>query len=407
MPDASGARRFAVPIRIRMPFSHERVRVAGIVAFVLVVAVLLGTGLTSSSAGDLHSQIAAGKSAAASLQSQIAADTAQIRQTSHGLADANQRLAVLQNKLATREDQLRTVQTQLLAARNRLVDLENQLQRATQALSKNLVANYEQQPPNLVTVILEAHGFTQLIERVNFMHRIAEQNAQTVAWTRATRAAVGRQAQMLATLERRDQTLTAQVLSQRNGVAALQAALLHRQISEQGARSRDSSKLGALKGRLASLEKKAAADAARAAATGNASVGGIAVNTGGMVQAPPGAPAAVAQVIAAGNAIATLPYIYGGGHASFHADGYDCSGSVSYALAAAGLVSSPMVSGAFEDWGDPGPGRWITIYANAGHVWMEVAGWRFDTVALAEGGTRWSRGGGEFSGFVVRHPPGL
>jgi len=390
-----------------MPFSHERVRVAGIVAFVLVVAVLLGTGLTSSSAGDLHSQIAAGKSAAASLQSQIAADTAQIRQTSHGLADANQRLAVLQNKLATREDQLRTVQTQLLAARNRLVDLENQLQRATQALSKNLVANYEQQPPNLVTVILEAHGFTQLIERVNFMHRIAEQNAQTVAWTRATRAAVGRQAQMLATLERRDQTLTAQVLSQRNGVAALQAALLHRQISEQGARSRDSSKLGALKGRLASLEKKAAAEAARAAATGNASVGGIAVNTGGMVQAPPGAPAAVAQVIAAGNAIATLPYIYGGGHASFHADGYDCSGSVSYALAAAGLVSSPMVSGAFEDWGDPGPGRWITIYANAGHVWMEVAGWRFDTVALAEGGTRWSRGGGEFSGFVVRHPPGL
>ena len=201
--------------------------------------------------------------------------------------------------------------------------------------------------------------------------------------------------------------LTAQILAQRNSVAALQAALLSRQISEQGSRSRDPSKLGALKGRLASLEAKAAAQAARAAATGNASVGGIAVNTGGMVQPPPGAPAAVAQVIAAGNAIATLPYIYGGGHASFHADGYDCSGSVSYALAAAGLVSSPMVSGQFEDWGDPGPGRWITIYANAGHVWMDVAGWRFDTVALAEGGTRWSRGGGEFAGFVVRHPPGL
>ena len=58
-------------------------------------------------------------------------------------------------------------------------------------------------------------------------------------------------------------------------------------------------------------------------------------------------------------------------------------------------------------WGEPGPGRWITVYANAGHVWMEVAGWRFDTVALAEGGTRWSRGAGESSGYVVRHPPGL
>ena len=399
--------RFAVPKRIRMTFASVRVRAAGIVAFLVVAAGLLGTGLTSSSAGDLQSRIAAGKSAAASLSSQIAADTAQIRQTGQGLAAANQRLAVLQDRLTARENQLRTVQGQLLAARNHLVDLENQLQRATEALSENLVANYEQQQPDLVTVILEAHGFTQLIERVNFMHRIAEQNARTVGWTRTARAEVARQARLLATLERRDQTLTKQVVSQRNSVAALQAALLRRQIAEQGARSRDSSKLQSLKGHLASLEKKAAEEAARAAATGNASVGGIAVDTGGMVQAPPGAPAAVAQVIAAGNAIATLPYIYGGGHASFHADGYDCSGSVSYALAAAGLVSSPMVSGQFEDWGDPGPGRWITIYANAGHVWMEVAGWRFDTVALAEGGTRWSRGGGEFSGFVVRHPPGL
>ena len=413
VPDVLGARLFAVPIRIRMPFAHERLRAAGIVA-ALIAAVLLGTGLTSSSAGDLQSQIAAGKSAASSLRAQIAADSAQIGQTSHGLADANQRLARLQQTLTARETQLRTVQGQLLQARNHLVDLENQLERATKALAANLVAGYEQAPPNLVTVILEAHGFTQLMERVNFMHRIAEQNAQTVAWTRTTRAAVARQARWLATLEGRDQKLTAQVLAQRNSVAALQAALLRRQISEVATRSSESSKLHAVNGRIASLEAKAAAieakaaaEAARAAATGNAGVGGIAVNTGGMVQAPPGAPAAVAQVIAAGNAIATLPYIYGGGHASFHADGYDCSGSVSYALAAAGLVSSPMVSGAFEEWGEPGPGRWITIYANAGHVWMDVAGWRFDTVALAEGGTRWSRGGGEFSGFVVRHPAGL
>ncbi len=91
-------------------------------------------------------------------------------------------------------------------------------------------------------------------------------------------------------------------------------------------------------------------------------------------------------MIAAGNAIATLPYIWGGGHGSFQASGYDCSGSVSYALAAAGLLSSPLDSTGFESWGDPGPGRWITIYANADHAWMQVAGWRFDTVALASGG---------------------
>jgi peptidoglycan hydrolase CwlO-like protein len=391
---------------MRMLRFHVRARAAGVVGL-LVTAVLLGTGLTSSSAGDLQSQIAAGKSAASSLKSQIAADSAQIRQTTHGLADANRRLNTLQRQLSAREAQLRDVQSRLLAARNRLVDLENQLERATRALAANLIAAYEHGQPNLVNVILDAHGFTQLVEQVNFMHRIAQQNAAVVRWTRATRAAVARQARLLATLEERDQALTAQVLTQRNSVAALQSALLRQQISELHARGRDATKLHTLNARLSSLEAKAAAEAARAAATRNVNVGGIAVDTGGMVQAPPGAPAAVAQVIAAGNAIATLPYIYGGGHASFHADGYDCSGSVSYALAAAGLVSSPMVSGGFETWGDPGPGRWITIYANAGHVWMEVAGWRFDTVALAEGGTRWSRGGGEFAGFVVRHPPGL
>jgi peptidoglycan hydrolase CwlO-like protein len=368
---------------------------------------LLGGGLTPSSAGDLQSQIASGQSAAASLRSEIAADSAQIHQTANGLANADLRLGELQGQLTAREAQLAAVQRALIAARDHLVDLENRLEQATRALAANLVAGYEQGQPDLVTVILEAHGFTDLVERVNFLHRIAVEDAQIVASTRAARRAVARQATQLAVLERRDRALAARVVADRNQVAALQAALLRENVAALRNRSADSAKLHALDARLASLEAKAAAQAAAAAASGNAGVGGIAVDTGGMVQPPPGAPAPVAQVIAAGNAIATLPYIYGGGHASFRADGYDCSGSVSYALAAAGLVTSPMVSGQFESWGDPGPGRWITIYANAAHVWMEVAGWRFDTVALAEGGTRWSRGGGEFSGFVVRHPPGL
>jgi hypothetical protein len=249
---------------------------------------------------------------------------------------------------------------------------------------------------------------------MSFMQRIAHQNATIVGITRVARAEVAREATRLASLEARDRTLANEVLAQRNQVAALRAALLRQQMSELSSRAKAThrynslnSQLNSLQARLNAIEARAAAAAARAAASGNVNVGGIAVNTGGMVQPPAGAPDAVRQVIAAGNAIATLPYIWGGGHGSFHASGYDCSGSVSYALAAAGLVSSPMVSGDFESYGAPGPGRWITIYANAGHVWMDVAGWRFDTVALASGGTRWSQGGGEFSGFVVRHPPGL
>jgi peptidoglycan hydrolase-like protein with peptidoglycan-binding domain len=115
----------------------------------------------------------------------------------------------------------------------------------------------------------------------------------------------------------------------------------------------------------------------------------------------------VARVIAAANEIATRPYVWGGGHGSFISDGYDCSGSVSYALHGGGLLSSPEDSTALESYGEAGPGRYITIYANAEHAWMTIDGRRYDTVALAETGTRWSDSMASTAGFVVRHPDGL
>jgi peptidoglycan hydrolase CwlO-like protein len=397
-----------VPLRPTRPWI---VRVAIVLA---ILAALLGGCLTARSAADLHGQITARRSAADALKAQINADSRRIATTTNGLQAAQSRLASVQSTLNQRVGELRGVQTALLTSRDHLVDLENRLQAATTALSANLVASYEGGKPDLVSVILNSHGFGQLLEQVGFMQRVANQNGRIVSSTRTARAEVAREARRLQGLEGRDRTLANQVLNQRNQVAALQAALSRRQIAQMAERSRTngryqdvSAQLTTLEKREQEQEKKAAEAAVRAAQTGNADVGGLAINTGGMVQPPAGAPEAVKQIIAAGNAIATLPYIYGGGHASFHADGYDCSGSVSYALAAAGLVSSPMVSGAFEGWGDAGPGHWVTLYANADHIWMDVAGWRFDTVALAESGTRWARGGGEFSGFVVRHPPGL
>ncbi len=116
----------------------------------------------------------------------------------------------------------------------------------------------------------------------------------------------------------------------------------------------------------------------------------------------------VSRVIAAGDEIATRPYVYGGGHGSFQSAGYDCSGSVSYALHGAGLLSSPEDSTGLESYGTAGPGRHITIYANSEHAYMVVDGKRFDTVALQEGGSRWSSSSGNDGGnFVARHPAGL
>lgn len=114
-----------------------------------------------------------------------------------------------------------------------------------------------------------------------------------------------------------------------------------------------------------------------------------------------------ARMIAAGNRIARLPYVYGGGHGSFRDSGYDCSGSVSYVLHAAGLLATPEASGDLESFGLPGPGRHVTVYANGGHAWMTIDGRRFDTNALAETGTRWSSTISPSDGYVVRHPAGL
>ncbi len=128
----------------------------------------------------------------------------------------------------------------------------------------------------------------------------------------------------------------------------------------------------------------------------------------GLAVAPADAPASVKAVIAAGNRIAFKPYIYGGGHGSWNDSGYDCSGSVSYALHGGGLISSPEDSGTLESYGRAGRGNWITIWANGGHVYMYVAGLRFDTSAQGEtGGSRWTRQGRSSSGYVVRHPSGL
>jgi len=131
------------------------------------------------------------------------------------------------------------------------------------------------------------------------------------------------------------------------------------------------------------------------------------VGADGLAVAPAGAPPVVQAIIAAGNRIAKMPYVYGGGHGAWDDTGYDCSGSVSYALHGAGLLSQPMPSGDFTSWGVAGPGTWVTIYANGGHMYMVVAGLRFDTSGQRGAGTRWQAEPRSGTGLTVRHPGGL
>lgn len=135
---------------------------------------------------------------------------------------------------------------------------------------------------------------------------------------------------------------------------------------------------------------------------------GITLNADGTATPAPGVPAVVARVIAGANAIAKFPYVYGGGHGTFVDTAYDCSGSLSYALAAGGLLTSTKVSGELARTGAKGPGKWITLYSNEGHTFMTVDSLRFDTSGRSgPRGTRWNAAPRSTKGFAITHPPGL
>ena len=137
-------------------------------------------------------------------------------------------------------------------------------------------------------------------------------------------------------------------------------------------------------------------------ATGKAVVG-----SDGLAVAPADAPPQVQAIIEAGNRIATKPYKYGGGHGKWEDSGYDCSGSMSYALHGAGMLDEALDSSGFMSWGEPGKGQWVTIYAKGSHAYMIVAGLRFDTSGRANQGTRWQKDMRSAAGYTVRHPAGL
>ncbi|HEV7751431.1 MAG TPA: hypothetical protein VGO71_07810 [Baekduia sp.] len=138
-----------------------------------------------------------------------------------------------------------------------------------------------------------------------------------------------------------------------------------------------------------------------------------AIDGSGLAQVPDTAPRKLVALMHAANDVARKPYVYGGGHGRNAGEiwtdsAYDCSGSVSYALAAAGYLKGPETSGTLMGFGKPGPGKWVTIYANAGHTFMVVAGLRYDTSGRQNTGTRWQPADARsYAGFTVRHPAGL
>jgi cell wall-associated NlpC family hydrolase len=255
---------------------------------------------------------------------------------------------------------------------------------------------------------MSSRGFVDLLERVEFLKRVSRKNASVLDLTREARAAVARQARDLDRLRVRYSALARAALADRERADVIRGALLRRQEAQLRRRDGVVARLAAVRSRIGALERRhaAAARRERAARAAASAAPAARANPTSPAATGGGGADAVAKVVAAATQIASTPYVWGGGHGGA-SGGYDCSGSISYALAAAGLLSSPLDSTGFMSYGDAGPGRRITIYAHSGHAFMVVDGRRFDTSALSGGGTRWSSSMRSTAGFVARHPPGL
>jgi peptidoglycan hydrolase CwlO-like protein len=329
-----------------------------------------------------------------------------------------QKQAAVEAELAEKEAELERATAALVAEREHLEEVRAQLERALAILSDRLVAIYEAGSPDVINSILESAEWSEVAAETEYLSRIQSYDDSVVERVKTlrdeVRTAVNRLADSRAKIEKaRDGVaeIEREVAATTADAEARFSELKSAQAERREAMNALESEGEALSTNLASISNQIASE------TGSTGVPTAQVpaplNPGESAQlineseasAPAAAPQAVKDVISAANSIATTPYIWGGGHGSFESSGYDCSGAVSFALHGGGFLESPLDSTGLETWGEPGAGKWITVYANAEHTWMVVAGISFDTVGGP--GPRWhDPWSSSPEGFIVRHPSG-
>jgi len=321
----------------------------------------------------------------------------------------------LEAELAEKQAELERATAALEREKEHLEEVREQLRRVLEILRDRLVAIYEAGSPDLVNAILDSENWSEMEARTEYLNQIQSYDDSVVDRVKVLRDqvtdAVGRLAERRAKVKQARDAIAA---AEREAAEARdEAEARFGELKAAQAERREA--LEALEGREEALNSNLSAIANQIASEG----GSVPVEvpapltpgqTAGFISesqasAPASAPDAVKAAISAANAIADTPYIWGGGHGSFESSGYDCSGSVSYALHAGGWLDSPLDSTGLSTWGEPGPGKWITVYANSGHAWAMIAGLAFDTSGGA--GPRWhSSPASSTEGFIARHPPG-
>jgi len=319
-------------------------------------------------------------------------------------------------ELAEKQAQLDRATAALEDEEAHLERVRAKLGRALDLLGDRLVAIYEAGSPDMLNAVLESDDWSDMAAQTEYLRQIQAYDDAVVDRVKTLRdevqTAVAKLEEQRAEIEEVRDTVAAkerEVRAASQEAAARFGELKAEQAERQEALDELQSREAALSDNLASISEQVAAEGADA----TEGLMPAPLNPGQEAEliseseasAPAAAPPAVQEAIAAANAIATTPYIWGGGHGSFESSGYDCSGAVSYALHGGGFLESPLDSTGLSTWGEPGPGQWITVYANAGHAWMVIAGIAFDTSGGA--GPRWHDPWvNSPEGFIARHPAG-
>jgi peptidoglycan hydrolase CwlO-like protein len=364
------------------------------------------------------------------LAATIAAENTEINAMIGEVSTLRQEQEAVEAQLVAKEEELEAATTALAKEREHLVEVRAQLTKALAALRERLVSIYEAGSPDVLNAIIESENWSSMAAQTEYLNRIQDYDNSVVGHVKSLRDEVQSSVGRLTATRQKIEGARNSIAQTEQEVAAAKEASEARfaELRTAQAQRRETmdaleSKEEALNNNLSSISEQIATQRAEEAAA-NAAAEGVVTEAAAETPAPlnsseatqfiseseasasSSAPAQVQEVVAAANAIAYTPYIWGGGHASFESSGYDCSGAVSYALHGGGLLESPLDSTGLETWGEAGPGKWITVYANAEHAWMVVGGLAFDTVGGP--GPRWHESWVDSpEGFIVRHPPGL
>jgi septal ring factor EnvC (AmiA/AmiB activator) len=356
----------------------------------------------------------------ASVATTIAESNREVDSLIGQVAEARSRAAAVRAQLERKQAEFDRAKAKLASERRHLKVVRAHLRRAKAALAKELVAIYKSEDPDTLSVILDSSSWSDVVASSEYLNSFESYGQRIVIRVKQLRNQVRAAVAEMRAARDRIRTARDAIAAQKRQIDATRAALDSRMSQLRAARAARQHQLDGLEGQAQALQDNLASITSQIQAQAQAPAAAPSqpaplapgdhaqLLSNGDAAAPANAPAAVKGVIAAANQINDLPYVWGGGHGSFQSSGYDCSGSVSFALNGGGLLSSPLDSTGLETWGVPGGGSWITVYANSGHAFAVIAGLRWDTVGDTSGtGPRWHTDMVSTGGFIARHPSGL